>query len=551
MFAQLKTLVMMQLKDKIDLSFLKSRKRTLFKCILGILGFAIITAVVYLLFYFSILVHLFSVINIVPTSVVAIIITFMVGLSIITCTYGLMKTFYFSSDNPVLLTFPVPPTLTFVSKIIVYYLYEFIKNITFMFPVLVAFGMISNYAIYYYLWVAFMMVFVSAIPVAIGSLLSIPAMWISQVLKQFRFVQFVLIAAVITLVVYLIFKGISIIPANINLIARWGYIFNKVQDFLTDFTKLFLPFTLLTQLLVGFRNGLFMNLFSVDSIFIFLGVLAVICVFCGISFLLAKPLFLKMASKPFEYRKKLIKNEKLNKVSKSIFISEFKYEIKNNLRTPQVLYSSLIIFFILPIAIFFFNKILSAMNTRLLGQYLVYSFNILISLLIVLSNNYSIASVYSKGGITRLLNKTQPINPLNMLYSKMVWTILLSSISIIISMIIFESIAAIGTLNIVLLTLSLISINIGHVQWSAELDMMNPMYEQYATFGNNVNNPNEKKSTLTAFIISFLAFGVSLFLFNESFTSACLKVFIISLVFALCRTYLFVVKTKVYYKEIV
>ena len=48
----LKTLTMMQLKEKMDFSYLRSFKATLFHYIFFIIEFAAITAICYLLFYF-------------------------------------------------------------------------------------------------------------------------------------------------------------------------------------------------------------------------------------------------------------------------------------------------------------------------------------------------------------------------------------------------------------------------------------------------------------------------------------------------------------------
>jgi len=85
--------------------------------------------------------------------------------------------------------------------------------------------------------------------------------------------------------------------------------------------------------------------------------------------------------------------------------------------------------------------------------------------------------------------------------------------------------------------------------WSAELDIMNPQNEQYATTGEVSSNPNEKKSTILAFIISFLVFGVSLFFFMENQTYTWLKLAIIGIVFAISRIYFYFTKIKVYYGE--
>ena len=59
-FSSLKPLVMMQLKDKIDFSYLKSAKKTIFKIIYSILLFVVLTAVIYLMFSLVISFGLFS-----------------------------------------------------------------------------------------------------------------------------------------------------------------------------------------------------------------------------------------------------------------------------------------------------------------------------------------------------------------------------------------------------------------------------------------------------------------------------------------------------------
>ena len=47
----LKTLTLMQLKDKIDMSYMKRAKSAIYKVIMSILKFGIITAFIYIMFY--------------------------------------------------------------------------------------------------------------------------------------------------------------------------------------------------------------------------------------------------------------------------------------------------------------------------------------------------------------------------------------------------------------------------------------------------------------------------------------------------------------------
>jgi hypothetical protein len=119
------TLVKMQLKEKMDLAYLRSKRKLIFKLTWLFIEFAAITAIVAVVFYFAKLLNLFSPIHDVPVSVVSIAFGVMLLLSLITDTIGLMKSLYFSKDNTVLLTFPATPSLVFFSKLATYYVYEF------------------------------------------------------------------------------------------------------------------------------------------------------------------------------------------------------------------------------------------------------------------------------------------------------------------------------------------------------------------------------------------------------------------------------------------
>ena len=118
-----------------------------------------------------------------------------------------------------------------------------------------------------------------------------------------------------------------------------------------------------------------------------------------------------------------------------------------------------------------------------------------------------------------------------------------------ISPLIFGIFAKLSIWQIIMCILFIYGLYAGHLFWSAEMDIMNPQNEQYATSGNEETNPNETKSTVFAFIISALAAIISLLLFIENVNVAWLKLMIISLVFCASRIYLYFDKIKLYYKE--
>ena len=176
----LKTLTAMQIKEKIDFSYLNSWKKTLFKVIWLLVEIVAITFICRTVFIYVRALGLFSLIGEVPTTVMNVLFTFMLVLSIISSTAGLVKSLYFSRDNSVLLTLPTTPSMVFLSKLAVYYVYELKKAFMFTAPMFMGYALAHSYPIYFYFWLLFLFIFISALPVIISALLSIPCMFIYQ-----------------------------------------------------------------------------------------------------------------------------------------------------------------------------------------------------------------------------------------------------------------------------------------------------------------------------------------------------------------------------------
>ena len=541
-------LIAMQLKDKLDFSFQKSNwKQILFKTIFFFIKFFAITAVIYVGFMVLSILRLIDLASGIPDKFLGVLFTIMIILSILTCTIGLVKSLYYAKDNQVLLTMPTNRVNIFFSKLIVYYIYELFRNLTFILPLFIAFGMVNAYQFYYYIWVLIGLLFVTAIPVSIGALLSIPAMYVSNFFRNFKVLQYLVIVLLIALGIWAVVAVINLIPTNFNLIETWGTTFWEIQSFFEKFQLMFIPFYWLMESVVGTRYGVSHTMFNAEQWFCILGVLGTIIVLLGVCYLVVRPLFFHIASSPLEYKKSIIKKSKSN-VKHSSFVSGFKKEILLNLRTPEKLYSLIGIAILMPIAILLLNKIFNAMDTRLTGAYMTIAFNVLMIMLFALSSNASMAKIYSEEGNSVYLIKTNPQKYLKTLLVKLVPNAIVMTISILASVIIYSEFAG-NLVNIPLLFISIEGFYLGHLLWSAELDIMNPQTAQYATTGTHTNNPNEVKSTIYAFLLSiFLAF-VTFFIIGEGEMVFWIKAMIIGIIFLLIRIYFYYIKVKVYYKE--
>ena len=104
----------------------------------------------------------------------------------------------------------------------------------------------------------------------------------------------------------------------------------------------------------------------------------------------------------------------------------------------------------------------------------------------------------------------------------------------------------------------MLTLHYGHMIYSATLDVMNPQNEQYATTGINVDNPNENKSTMWAFIISFIFALISYKLLSESvlgsatqnITFGIVKLLMIGIAYFISMVMMFVKRIKAFYYEI-
>ena len=185
-FKALKTLVRMQLREKMDLGYTGSLRKLIFKAAWLLIEFVGITAVIAVIFFFIKMLGLFSLVHDIPVSVVSLVFSIMLLLSLITDTIGLVKSLYFSRDNTLILTFPATSSLVFFSKLVTYYIYEFRKSFMFTIPMFIAYGIVKGYSLYYYPWLILMFALISIIPVLLAALLSIPAMfaYILKVLQR-------------------------------------------------------------------------------------------------------------------------------------------------------------------------------------------------------------------------------------------------------------------------------------------------------------------------------------------------------------------------------
>ena len=551
---KLKTLVMMQLRDKLDLSFIRSVRSTIFKVVLSIVKLVVVTAVFFLLFFVCNLLSVFYPSSYIPDTVVNVIFTLIQVMSIVTCTLGLTRTLYMTADNRVLLTLPVSSTQVYISKLILYYIFELKKNITLTLPLFIAYGIVNGAVWYFYPWLLFCFLFVSLVPVAIASIISIPTLYVWHFVKAHKWLQIVLTVVVSGLVIWGIVEVIGLIPVNIDIMGQWYAITLSIQDFLNSFARIFAPYYYLTLMMVGgtLRIGS-IHMIQGDT-FLYWGVMfASVAALLALSFAVARPLFIYMASRQFEYEKRTVKPKKNRVHGKRT--SPFFESLNMELKSSTFVITSIVQLVLPAIAILFLNKLYAAMNTNYAGQIMTKAFNLLVMMVMTLAFNNAYASIYSKEAAARNILKTRPQKPIYTLFGRIVIRAAVIVVSTLAVTIVYMTVSSADVTEIILMGLITLLVSEAHLLWCAELDIMRNFADQYQTVGIQFDSPNERNATIISFLLSALFAFLYYFLSDAGLfgqpgsVSSLIKGLMLAVLFAAARAYLFVTRAKLYFVE--
>ena len=549
-------LVKMQLKEQLNFTRFELKHvnwfHVLFSIVAAVLKFALVTVLCGAFITVAKMFSLFNYPGYVPQSAISLAFLVMSAFSLLSCTVGLTKSLYYSRDNAVLLTYPCTPNQIFLSKIIIFYVFELIRNLSFIVPVFVAYFLTHGYAFYYYIWLLFCFIFVSMLTVAIAALLSIPGMWIANLFNQHALLQKIVLVILVGSVIAGVFYAINLIPVNIDLRQQSPFIKKQIRNFVDGYaysnvqTKALNPVFNLTIVLLGSAD--FVSFSLGGNLLRLLLLIGAIGVFAALSALIVRPLFYTMASKPFEFLKKNVKPKKNRVYNKKIaaFVNEMLVAIKSSDR----IYSNVAILFATPILIFFLNKVFAAMSIAELGQFMVSTVNVLIIMLILLNSNTYAASIFSKEGRSSYLIKTQPTNPFGLLVAKLVPNTLFVTLSLILTYIVMYKTCGLTGIDLFYLLAGIWFIYLAHLVLCAELDIMNPQNEVYATMGSSESNPNEAKATAIAFVLAFATAAMVFFILQKHEPyNLYLKILLVGIAAFAIKAFMFYQNVKLYYKE--
>ena len=559
---QLLKLTWLQLKDKIDFSWVKSTKTLIQRIVFGILKFAAVVAITFAVLYLLVFIGFINKSqDILP--LFTLFLSLMVFLGLCSATYNLMKSLYFADDNKVLITLPITPNKLFFSKLLVYFFFEVKRSLGLLIPGILGFLIFEingfktvEITFWSFIWMIIPVLLLILLQVLFASILSIPFLYIYQLFKKQPILDLVGIVVALGLVLFAVIRLILLIPENIDLNIQWPSFVKSFEDFIIAIDRYAYPVNFYSRVFfgevapIGTTHYVLTGMTFVKTL-ICVGAVLVLGL---IAFFLIKPFYFKMMNKTFEFDKNPNLVQRKN-IRHKKYVTYANKEFKLSFRDFDVSGSYLAIYIIVPILLFFMDKVISAISTSMRGDNIAIAVNLLLTVLPLLASNSTIATLYSKEGRTAYITKSNPVNPFIPLTSKLLFNLIFSIPSIVGCAIIFADFSELGVGIAIMFALSVLLLQYAHIFFSAAQDIMNPQNEVYATTGSDFNNPNETRSTVVAFVVSFIIAGLFYLILNESYKlynsyiSAFVRLLLVSMLLFGGFLYLFIRKIQAFYFE--
>lgn len=530
--SRIKTLTMMQLRQKVDMSFLSSKKKTINKIVFSVIAFVLAVVFTYaLLFIMRLFLAIYATVD-----VISVFLGVLLILSLISCIAGLTNALFFSNDNVLLLSFPVKPNDVFISKLAVFYLYELIKNFNLIVGFFVGYGIFSGMPLWYYPLVLLVYTLIPLIPVCLGAIISIPVLVVRNLISRYAVVALIFLLSVGAAIVWAAGAFSNALPEEIVIIGRWQYIYQDLMEAANIFASSTYIFKMIVELILGHN---FVNLP------ILIGGTAVLVV---LTYWTARPVFFRLVNTVKSGNGKPAKPKK-NKVVKSKFATELKKEMLYYLKNPIELVSNHMFVFLAPVIIYLLNSVYQAMPIRGSGYLMQLAFNVGMIIIIVSTGSESCAKLFSSEGNSFYITKTRPIDSAELAFARITITGILCFFSCVACSVIIAVVMPFAAKALWFIAITTLLVCMSHLLWSIDLDVLNPQQREFKTANIDVT-VNQKRSIVIAMVLA-IAFGLITYLLtSENYSIAFIKLIALASILFACRVYLTITRLKVYFRGI-
>ncbi len=418
------------------------------------------------------------------------------GMNIIVSTIGMVSDLYRSKDNQILFSLAAKNDEIFLSKIMVCYVNEFVRNLFLLIPIFVGFGIISKLGVLYYVSLILVIFLLPIISVGISSFISMPLTGFINYIKRHNVISAFLTLLMVLILFYLTYRLVNTIPTPIRIVQLYNRFVLSLTLAIQRVAQFGTIYTIIGKMLFGFKYLLYLSILLLTVI----GIIA-------LNYLVSKPVYFRLMSMSQENT--IRKKPKITSYeSKSLFLTFLNKELTIARRSLNELLSNYALMLTLPFFMYVLNYIYMGMNRSTFGNQVVLILNVIITLLIVTGSNTASATAITTEGYEFVLLKTAPYNTSKMAWAKITFNLIFTTLMIAFSFFLFaKALPVFPQQDVWLLFVFIVVVNSGHILWSFQIDLLSPKLSDYASTGSISNNNNVSKSLSNGLFLAFF-FGV-------------------------------------------
>lgn len=428
----------------------------------------------------------------VDVNVLALALILIFVVSLISSIANILNSMFMSKDNEILISLPVSFNQLFVAKLVYLYINEFIFNILYVGPMFVCVGVVGRLSAYYFLSFLLFFPILPFATLGVGSLLSIPIMFLVRFLKDHNkttiIASLVAIAAIFTVYMFLITNisgAFNIAEKHLETTIEVNGKIRRIGGAIPVF---------------NWMSSAFFFSASIWKMYVFLfGALVLLCA----ALPLIRGFYQKIAV--FNNETKKVTKPKARKYVKRTPVKElFVNEFRTCLRSPSLIIQYFLFTLLTPLIVFAYDKLLFTIAVSQTGQSLIFASHVLVLMMLTtLSSAISSVAISRQGGLV-YISKMIPISYEKQAFAKIAFNVLITWAAIVLATIVT---CIFSTANIALVIISSIAamfISIGHVCQSYDQDLRDPTIDWYDVSEVSTLSKNTTKTMLYGFLLSII-----------------------------------------------
>lgn len=422
-------------------------------------------------------------------------------ISVIGAIKKLNFTLFENDDRKILITLPIRPETIFLSKFIIVYLDQVASFAVTILPIGIAFGLITAQSAYFYVMTALSVLLFPLLVLAIASAICLPVYLIKSFFKSKYLITLTMVTVALAVVAYFYSEILSFLEEML-ITGEIRFFFNEsTMNIIIAIARYAYPANLFASVLL--KRNLAITLSSLLGITVLSGVIGIS--FSGLLYMKATQNRITPAK---SYRARKRKAGKQKPILWSLILKEFGLVF----RTPSYAFQYFSMAGIMPLMVFF----LMGIGEDMLSTLIMTESNFELALFTVLlfgslTNTFSATNI-SRDGKSFIVLKTLPVKYSTLIGSKVLFSLFISAISSLISVIVIASTGLLEWGLAFYVFLVAVLVQAGEIFFATKRDLLHPSFPEDEDAEVPDSNSTVSIIVVLGFLISCLLGGISLFI---------------------------------------